>query len=201
MGTRVGRRHNPSLFRDDDGTWWMIWGATSIAPLRKDFSDFAAPPTPIGPSGATANMGHEGCLIRKIEGQYILFGTGWSTGQMRKGSYNLYYATADRITGPYSERKFAGRFLGHGAPFQDRQGRWWCTAFFNTNVPPLSSEGIEHRDLSADAQTINEQGLTLVPLDIRLADGELVIQAKDPRYAAPGPDEAQKFADRSPGLN
>ena len=48
----------------------------------------------------------------------MLFGTGWSTGQMRRGSYNLYYATADKITGPYSERKFAGRFLGHGTPFK-----------------------------------------------------------------------------------
>jgi len=171
----------------------MIWGATEIAPLKKDFSDFAAAPTRIGPSGETAKMGHEGCLIRKIKGRYMLFGTGWSTGQMRKGSYNLYYATADKITGPYSERKFAGRFLGHGTPFQDKKGRWWCTAFFNANVPPLSSAGIERRDLSADAQTINEQGLTIVPLDIRLIKGDIVVRAKDPRYATPGPDEAQKF--------
>jgi len=193
LGTRIGRRHDPSLFRDDDGTWWMIWGATQIAPLKADFSDYAGEPTPIGPAGATAKMGHEGCLIRKIEGRYILFGTGWSTGRMRKGSYNLYYATASKITGPYSQRKFAGRFLGHGTPFQDKLGRWWCTAFFNANVPPISDEGIEHRDLSADAYTINRQGLTLVPLDIRLVDGDVLIRAKDPRYANPGPDEAQDF--------
>ena len=59
------------------------------------------------------------------------------TGKMRRGSYNLYYATADQIGGPYSERKFVGRFLGHGTPFQDHEGRWWCTAFFNANIPPL----------------------------------------------------------------
>jgi arylsulfatase len=193
MGARIGRRHDPSLFRDDDGAWWMIWGATEIAPLKPDFSDFAADPVRIGPSGETARMGHEGCLIRKLHGRYVLFGTGWSTGKMRKGSYNLYYATADRITGPYSERKFAGRFLGHGTPFQDKQGRWWCTAFFNANVPPLPSEGIETRDLSETAQTINRQGLTLVPLDVRELDGDLVIRARDPRYATPGLDEAQKF--------
>lgn len=193
LGTKVGRRHDPSLFRDDDGTWWMIWGATQIAPLKPDLSDFAAEPTTIGPSGVHAKMGHEGCLIRKIEGRYVLFGTGWSTGKMRKGSYNLYYAIADKVTGPYSERKFVGRFLGHGTPFQDRSGRWWCTAFYNANVPPLSAEGIQSRDLSSDAQTINQQGLTLVPLDVRKAGGEIVIRAKDPRYATPGPDEVQPF--------
>jgi arylsulfatase len=193
LGTSIGRRHDPSLFRDDDGTWWMIWGATQIAPLRKTLDGFAAEPVTIGPAGEFAKMGHEGCLMRRIHGQYVLFGTGWSTGQMRKGSYNLYYAVADKITGPYSERKFAGRFLGHGTPFVDKQGRWWSTAFYNANVPPTPAQGIETRDLSADAQTINQQGLTLVPLDVRLVKGELIIRAKDRRYAAPGPDEAQKF--------
>ncbi len=193
LGTGIGRRHDPSLFRDDDGTWWMIWGATEIAPLAKDLGSFAGEAVKIGPAGAFAKMGHEGCLIRKIGGKYVLFGTGWSTGKMRKGSYNLYYAVADKITGPYSERKFAGRFLGHGTPFQDKKGRWWCTAFFNANVPPLDGAGIERRDLSEDAQTINRQGLTLVPLEVKTVKGELVIRAKDRRYAAPGPDEAQPF--------
>lgn len=192
MGTAIGHRHDPSLF-EDNGTWWMIWGATEIAPLTKDLTAFAAPPSTIGPAGAFAKMGHEGCLLRKIDGQYVLFGTGWSTGRMRKGSYNLYYAVADKITGPYSERKFAGRFLGHGTPFQDKRGRWWCTAFYNANVPPVSDAGIQTRDLSGDAQTINQQGLTLVPLDVRREKGELLIRAKDARYAQPGPDEAQRF--------
>lgn len=194
MGAAIQRRHDPSLFQDDDGTWWMIWGATEIAPLKPDFSDFSAKPTRISPSGETRKMGHEGCLIRKIRGQYVLFGTGWSTGKMRQGSYNLYCATANRLTGPYSERKFVGRFLGHGTPFQDQQGRWWCTAFYNANVPPIGREGIETRDLSATAYTINQRGTTLVPLEVKLLEnGELHIRAKDPAYATPGPDEAQSF--------
>ncbi|MEP7367692.1 MAG: family 43 glycosylhydrolase [Acidobacteriota bacterium] len=193
LGTSVAKRHDPSLIRDDDGTWWMIWGATEIAPLAADLKSFSAEPIRIGPSGEFAKMGHEGCLIKKIHGKYVLFGTGWSAGQMRKGSYNLYYAVADKITGPYGERKFVGRFLGHGTPFQDKRGRWWCTAFYNANVPPLPGAGIQSRDLSSDAQTINQQGLTLVPLDVRFANGELTIRARDRRYAVPGPDEAQKF--------
>jgi arylsulfatase len=194
MGTAIERRHDPSLFKDDDDTWWLIWGATTIAPLKPGFTDFASEPVNIHPAGNTEKMGHEGCLIMKIEGKYVLFGTGWSTHMGRRGSYNLYYATADKITGPYSERKFAGRFLGHGTPFQDNDGRWWCTAFYNGNVPPVSRVGIQDRDLSETAQTINQRGTTLVPLEVKLKkNGELYIRAKDPDYATVGPDEAQEF--------
>jgi iduronate 2-sulfatase len=197
FGAELGRKHDPSLFRDDDGTWYLIWGATSIAPLKPDFSGFASPPIRISPAPSPdigSKMGHEGCLIMKIEGKYVLFGTGWSTNLMRRGSYNLYYATADQIEGPYSERKFAGRFLGHGTPFQDDEGRWWCTAFYNANVPPVSRVGIETRDLSVTAQTINKRGVTLVPMEVVTREnGELYIRAKDPAYANPGPDEDQKF--------
>lgn len=194
MGADIKKKHDPSLFKNDDGTWWMIWGATSIAPLQSDFSGFSSAPVKIGPSGDTAKMGHEGCLLHKIGSKYVLFGTGWSTAQMRKGSYNLYYATADKITGPYTERKFAGRFLGHGTPFKTNDGQWWCTAFFNGNVPPIESVGVESQDLSETAHSLNEQGTTIVPLDVRVQDdGDIYIRALAPEYATPGPDEAQEF--------
>lgn len=194
MGEHIGVRHDPSLFRDDDGTWWVIWGITSVQPLKPDWSDYAGPAVEIHPSGAFPKLGHEGCTIKKIEGKYVLFGTGWSTAKPRQGSYNLYYCTADKITGPYSERRLVGRFLGHGTPFQDKGGKWWCTAFFNANVPPVPTEGIEKRDLSQTAQTINAHGLTLVPLSVRKVKGDVEIRAIDPRYATPGPDEVQKFS-------
>ena len=79
------------------------------------------------------------------------------------------------------------------SPFQTRDGKWWCTAFFNGNVPPLSRQSIETRDLSGDAQTINQRGVTLVPLEVGMKDGDVWIRAKDPAYGTPGPDEAQKF--------
>ena len=194
MGEKIGHRHDPSLFKDDDGTWWQVWGATQIAKLKPDFSDFEGEPITIGPAGQMKEMGHEGCLIMKIEGKYVLFGTGWSTGISRRGSYNLYYAVADKITGPYSERKFVGRFLGHGTPFKTKDGKWWCTAFYNANIPPLSAEGIEDKDLIFTASSINQRGTTIVPLDVYTDDnGELIIRAKVSAYATPGPDEAQKF--------
>jgi len=203
MERRLGRRHDPSLFQDDDGTWYLLWGSTLLAPLSKDFSRYTAEPVRIDPAGtrpgpngeAISRIGHEGATMRKIGDKYVNFGTAWSTDQMRKGSYNLYYCTATKITGPYGPRKFAGRFLGHGTPFRDKRGRWWCTAFFNANVLPLPREGIESRDLGEDAQTINRQGVTIVPLDVRVLDsGDIHIRAKDSAYATLGPEEVQQFA-------
>lgn len=191
MGDDMLSKHDPSLFLDDDGTWYLTWANTFIAPLKPGFGGLAAPPKRIDPSDRL--IGHEGATIRKIGQKYVLFGTAWSTDQGRKGSYNLYYCTADKVDGPYSERRFAGRFLGHGTPFRDKDGRWWCTAFFNGNVPPLDSEGIQRRDLRETAQTINEQGTTIVPLDVKILEsGDVYIRAIDPRYAVIGPDEADK---------
>lgn len=192
MGNDMRDKHDPSLFRDDDGTWYLIWSNTLLAPLKAGFKGLAAEPVRIDPSDRL--IGHEGATLRKIGNKYVHFGTAWSTDESRKGSYNLYYCTADKITGPYSERRFVGRFLGHGTPFQDKRGKWWCTAFFNANIPPVSKEDIQNRDLSATAQTINEQGTTIVPLEVKIQkDGDIYIRAIDPAYAFPGPDEAQKF--------
>ena len=204
MGNKLGNKHDPSLFKDDDGTWWLLWKNTFIAPLNKTFSSFTAEPVRIDPAGSRpdpdkpgktiSRIGHEGATMRKIGGKYVHLGTAWSTDMGRKGSYNLYYCTSDKITGPYGPRKFAGRFLGHGTPFHTRDGKWWCTAFYNGNVPPLPREGIETRDLSETAQTINQRGTTIVPLEVTvLEDGDIHIRAKDPAYATPGPDEVQKF--------
>jgi hypothetical protein len=205
MGAGFAGHHDPSLFKDGD-TWWVLSENTEVAPLSPDFSKLTAAPVRIDPAGsrpdpanpnkAISRIGHEGATMIKVGGKYVHIGTAWSTDKLRKGSYNLYYCTSDKITGPYGPRKFIGRFLGHGTPFQTRDGQWWCTAFYNANVPPLPREGIETRDLSADALTINQRGLTLVPLDVKTeTNGDVSIRALDPAYATAGPDEVQKFAD------
>lgn len=191
MGDNMRHKHDPSLF-NDGGRWYLIWGNTFIAPLNQGFRGFAADPVRIDPADRV--IGHEGATVRKIGDKYVHFGTAWSTDQGRKGSYNLYYCLADTIVGPYGPRRFVGRFLGHGTPFQDKEGRWWCTTFYNADVPPLEREGIQQRDLSETAQTINKQGVTIVPLEVKpLDNGDVYIRAKDPDYANPGPDEIQKF--------
>ncbi|BCX49460.1 glycosylhydrolase family 43 [Haloferula helveola] len=201
MGRKFAGHHDPSLFHDGD-RWWVLSENTRVTPISSDFSKFTGKPVRIDPSGSRpgpdgnpiSRIGHEGATMLKIGDKYVHLGTAWSTDKGRQGSYNLYYCVADKITGPYGPRKFAGRFLGHGTPFQTRDGKWWCTAFFNANVPPLPRDGIESRDLAETAQTINQRGTTIVPLDVRvLDDGDIFIRAKDPAYATPGPDEVQKF--------
>ncbi|MEM6504117.1 MAG: sulfatase-like hydrolase/transferase [Planctomycetota bacterium] len=202
MGDKFGKRHDPSFFTDDDGQRYLLWANTKIAPLSTDLTSYTAKERRIDPSTLrtrldgtkTKVIGHEGATMIKVGEKYVSFGTAWSTDLGRRGSYNLYYTVADNVTGPYGERQFAGRFLGHGTPFQDRDGNWWCTAFFNGNSPPLPAGGIQQRDLRQHAQTINEQGVTIVPLDVRmLEDGRVYIRAIPDEYATPGPEETQTF--------
>lgn len=191
FGLEFGFHRDPSLFVDDDGTPWLLSNCVEIIKIKKDLSGFDGVHKLINP--ANRLLGHEGACVIKFEGKYVLFGTGWSTDIMRHGSYNLYYCTADNILGPYGPRKFAGRFLGHGTPFQDKHGRWWCTAFYNANNPPLAPSAMNSMDLSDDAYTINRQGLTLVPLDIKMVNGDVVVTAIDEHYHYPGLEENQKF--------
>jgi beta-xylosidase len=200
MTQGFGGHHDPSIFKDGN-SWWVLSENTVVQELSYDFSKFTSEAVRIDPSGSRpgpdgkpiSRIGHEGATMMKVGNKYVHLGTAWSTDRGRQGSYNLYYCVADKITGPYGPRKFAGRFLGHGTPFQTRDGNWWCTAFFNANVPPLKRKGIQSLDLSETAQTINQRGTTIVPLDVKiLDDGDIHIRAKDPDYANPGPDEAQK---------
>lgn len=202
MGRSFAGHHDPSLHRDGEGIWWALAGNTRVRPLAPGFTGFTGPGRRIDPSGHRKNalgrelsvIGHEGATMIKVGDQYVHLGTAWSTDQLRKGSYNLYYCVSRRIDGPYGPRRFAGRFLGHGTPFQTRDGKWWCTAFFNADVPPLPQAGIESRDLSGTAQTINQRGTTIVPLEVGLdATGTAFVRAADPAYATPGPEEVQKF--------
>lgn len=190
-GSKFGRQHDPFIFSDDDGSRYLVAKCTEIIKLKDDLSGFDGKPIKISPSNR--KMGHEGAFIIKFEGKYVLFGTAWSTDEMRHGTYNLYYAVADNIEGPYGERKFAGRFLGHGTLFKDKKGRWWCTAFYNANEPAIDPTKAIEMDLSETAYTINNQGLTLVPMEFKMENDEIVVFSKDESYRYPGSEEVQKF--------
>lgn len=188
---RFGQQHDPTIFVDDDNSKWLISRCARVQKLNDAMTDFDGKPKDINPSNR--KMGHEGSSILKIGGKYIFYGTAWSTDKMRKGTYNLYYCVSDKLEGPYDERKFIGRFLGHGTIFKDKKGNWWCTAFYNANKPPLKPEELKTTDCSNNAYTINKQGLTLVPLEVKISKGKIIIRAKDPRYQQPGNEEVQKF--------
>ena len=188
---RFGQQHDPTIFVDDDNSKWLISRCARIQKLNDDLTNYDGKPIDINPSNR--KMGHEGSAILKIGGKYVFYGTAWSTDNMRKGTYNLYYCVSDKLEGPYDERKFIGRFLGHGTIFKDKKGKWWCTAFYNANKPPLTTDELKTTDFSNNAYTINKQGLTLVPLDLKIVKGEIVISAKDPLYKFPGNEEVQQL--------
>lgn len=133
MGEAFDRKHDPSLFKDEDGTWYALWWNRYIAKIKSDISGLDSEPYFIELDGNLSGpenddiminrIGHEGTTIRKIGGKYVFFGTAWIIDLMRKGSYNLYYCVADKITVEYGIRKFVGGFLDHGIPFQNRDGK------------------------------------------------------------------------------
>lgn len=190
FGSNFGNHHDPTLFQDDDHSVYLISKNGEIQKMNEDLSAFEGKPSRIDPSNR--KMGHEGMYMVKIQNKYVLFGTAWSTDTLRNGSYNLYYAVSDKATGPFGPRQFAGRFLGHGTPFKDKNGNWWCTAFLNGSyVQPEDLKGSSNnRD---KAITINKQGLTLVPIDIEVRAGQVKVEALDSNYANAGLEEVQKF--------
>lgn len=186
----VGHRHDPSLFTDADGSHWLVYACSKIIKLKDDFTGYDGKEISIAP--ANRKLGHEGSFIMKFNDRYVLFGTGWSHDTLRHGTYNLYYATSDKLTSGYGDRKFAGRFLGHGTVFKDKAGKWWCTAFLNGDYKTADEVTTSSVDASK-ATTINKQGLTLVPINFVWENNDIVLRVLDKNYAEPGKEELQKF--------
>lgn len=176
FGSDFGHHHDPMIFTDEDNSHWLVWACAAVQKFNSTLTAFEGDAvTNIKADNGETSLGHEGCQIIKIEDKYVLFGTGWSD-DWQTGTYNLYYTTSDRIDGGYGPRRFAGRCLGHGTIFQDNDGQWWCTAFVN---------GTYTEDIPANptmSYTINKKGLTLVPINIEYIDGEVYVNALDPRY-------------------
>lgn len=191
LGLVIGFQKDPSIFVDTDYTPWLISNCTQVRKIKKDFSGFDGNHKLIGPIDRL--LGFEGSSMIKIGDKYVLFGSSWSTDVYGKGTYNLYYATADKVIDHYSPRKFAGRFIGNGAPFKDKEGRWWAIAFPKAENSVSTISGLKELDLTNSSYTINKPGITLVPLSIEEANGEIIIKTKDINYQLPGNEEVQKF--------
>lgn len=50
MQGKLGPRHDPSLFTDDDGTTYLLWQNTMLAPLSEDLTRYTARPVRIDPA-------------------------------------------------------------------------------------------------------------------------------------------------------
>ena len=170
-----GRLHtwagDPSLFADDDGTVYMHlgFGPTQLVKMKEDLRGFDGKPFVIGPADGSI-LGHEGGYLTKMAGKYVFWYTtlNGEEEEERKAkkdfhkiaTYDFVYCWADKVTGPYTRGRVAVPHGGHGAVFQDKAGQWWATMFGTDPTAPFRSK------------------LGLLPLDVRIVDGDLRITMK-----------------------
>ncbi len=127
--------HDHSLFFDDDGKVYMVYGAgrLSLVELKEDVSGIK----PGGihqvlienaslPSGNNGGLGAEGSQLFKIGGKYYLFNITWPRGGMR----TVVIHRAAKITGPY-EGKVGLQDIGvaQGGLIDLPNGQWYAYLF------------------------------------------------------------------------
>jgi len=123
-----------SLFQDDDGTVYSLYGGGWIARMKPDMSGLAEPYHHLA-SASGREIGFEGVYLFKDHGRYYL-----SAADFVLGEYNTYIASATSLAGPWSERYLAVPHAGHGNFFRDKNGRMWSTFFGNDRNSPFHAE-------------------------------------------------------------
>lgn len=137
-----------SLFEDEDGKVYVLWGGGHIALMKDDMSGFAEEPfTPIleNPDTASAHhaasctrkrggtdIGHEGVSMFKHNGLYYL-----TAADTYQGRYSSVAAVSENIRGPYRMRHEAVPCGGGTGYIKDPEGNLWCTFFGNDSQAPF----------------------------------------------------------------
>jgi beta-xylosidase len=127
--------HDHSLFFDDDGKVYMVYGGGKIklVELNKDASGIKEGTKEqviienAGiPSGNNGGLPAEGSQLFKVNGKYYLFNISWPRGGMR----TVIIHKADKITGPY-EGRVALQDLGvaQGGLIDMPDGNWYAYLF------------------------------------------------------------------------
>ncbi|GAB3921185.1 glycoside hydrolase family 43 protein [Larkinella terrae] len=127
--------HDHSLFFDDDGRVYLIYGGGKIrlVELTADASGVKPGTTEqvlienaSTPSGTNGGLPAEGSQLFKVNGTYYLFNITWPKGGMR----TVVIHRADRITGPW-EGRVALQDLGvaQGGLIDTPDGKWYAYLF------------------------------------------------------------------------
>ncbi|GAB4041595.1 glycoside hydrolase family 43 protein [Spirosoma jeollabukense] len=127
--------HDHSLFFDDDGRTYLIYGAGKLrlVELTADASGVKPGTTErilienaSTPSGTGGGLPAEGSQLFKVNGKYYLFNITWPKGGMR----TVVIHRADKLTGPW-EGKVALQDLGvaQGGLIDTPDGRWFAYLF------------------------------------------------------------------------
>jgi beta-xylosidase len=127
--------HDHSLFFDDDGRVYMIYGAGKLRliELNADLSGVKPGTTEqviienaMLPAGGGPGLAAEGSQLFRYNGKYYLFNITWPRGGMR----TVIIHRADKITGPY-EGKLGFQDLGvaQGGMIDAPNGDWYAYLF------------------------------------------------------------------------
>ena len=127
--------HDHSLFFDEDGKVYLIYGAGKIrlTELEADALAVKAGATEqvlienAGlPSGTGGGLPAEGSQLFKVNGKYYLFNITWPRGSMR----TVVIHRADKITGPYEGRVgFQDSGVAQGGLIDTPDGKWYAYLF------------------------------------------------------------------------
>ncbi|GET33597.1 glycosyl hydrolase [Prolixibacter bellariivorans] len=126
--------HDNSLFFDDDGRIYMIYGAGKLhmVELKKDLSgvkegsDRVLIENASAPAGSNIMLGAEGSQLFKVNGKYYLFNITWPRGGMR----TVVIHRADKIAGPYEGKLgLQDKGVAQGGLIDTPDGRWFAYLF------------------------------------------------------------------------
>lgn len=137
-----------SLFEDEDGSVYLVYGGGFIARMKDDMSGLAEEPVKpvlLDPDTIPSHhastclsrrgckdIGREGAFLFKRNGTYYL-----TAADSYEGRYSSMVAMSESIYGPYRMRHEAVPCGGGTCYFKDRTGKWWCTFFGNDNQAPF----------------------------------------------------------------
>jgi len=127
--------HDHSLFFDDDGKIYMVYGSGRImlAQLNDDLSGIKPGTTPQVlienaslVAGPNLGLPAEGSQLFKVNGKYYLFNITWPRGGMR----SVLIHRADSITGPYEGRlALQDKGVAQGGLVSTPGGLWFAYLF------------------------------------------------------------------------
>jgi beta-xylosidase len=127
--------HDHSLFFDDDGKAYMLYGAGNLrlAELNPDLSGLkpggfhqVVITNASAVAGPNIGLPAEGSQLRKIHGKYYLFNICWPKGGMR----TVLIHRADAIVGPYEGRvALQDKGVAQGGLIETPQGEWYAYLF------------------------------------------------------------------------
>ena len=127
--------HDHTLFFDDDGRVYMIYGAgklklielnADLTGLKGGTAEEVIIENASAPAGTNINLNAEGSQLFKVKGKYYLFNIVWPRGGMR----TVLVHRADKINGPY-EGRVALQDLGvaQGGLIDTPDGKWFAYLF------------------------------------------------------------------------